>query len=402
MVYASGEKFNWRKKMKRIESISFGKIVQIREQLLKLQASGKKVYRLESGDPSFSIAPNIMEAMEKALREGKTHYIPNDGIPDLRKALATKLKNQNNILCSDQDIFVTNGAMHALYVTFQCLLEEGEEVIVPEPLWTEIGENIRLAGGVLNSVTLRKENNYTYSYDEIAKRINSKTKAIFINSPQNPTGAVQSKNELARIAELAAEHGLWLISDEAYEDLVFEGEHFSPASAIQEYTKTISIYSFSKSHAMSGLRVGYIVSKEKHFQSRLQKLLRCTVNGINSVAQWGALAAVQGNQNHLQYMLAEYKNRRDIMYNALSQISGLIPFKTQGAFYLWCEVDPNLLKQLKFQSVAQLSDLLAENGIGSAPGEAFGATCAHAIRFAFSCETKMVEEGVAALRNILN
>ena len=387
--------------MKRIESISFGKIVQIREHLIKLQSLGKKVYRLESGDPSFNVAPNILTAIETALRNGKTHYIPNDGIPELRKALSVKLKEQNNIICSDQDIFITNGAMHALYVTFQCLLEEGDEVIVPEPLWTEIGENIRLAGGVLNSVTLKKETNYTYSYEEIYKRINSKTKAIFINSPQNPTGAVQSKNELIRIAELAAEKGLWLISDEAYEDLVFEGEHFSPASAIQGYSKTISIYSFSKSHAMSGLRVGYIASKEKHFQSRVQKLLRCTVNGINSAAQWGALAAVQGNREHLGTMLAEYKNRREIIYNAACKIKGLIPFKPQGAFYLWCEVEESLLKKLGLQNAGQLSDFLAENGVGSAPGETFGSTSAHAIRFAFSCETKMISEGMESLSKLL-
>ncbi len=387
--------------MNKLDSISFGKIVQIREQLIKLQSTGKKVYRLESGDPSFDVAPHILDAMEKALREGKTHYIPNDGIPQLRKALSLKMNSQNNIKCSEEDIFVTNGAMHALYVTFQCLLDQGDEVIVPEPLWTEIGENIRLAGGVLASITLKKENNYTYSYEEIASKINSRTKAIFINSPQNPTGAVQSKEELSRIAQLAAEKGLWLICDEAYEDLVFEGEHFSPASAIPEYDKTISIYSFSKSYAMSGLRVGYIVSKEKTFKSRVPKLLRCTVNGINSAAQWGALAAVQGDKKHLSMMLAEYKNRREIIYNGAVKIKGLIPFKPQGAFYLWCEVEDSLLKRLNLASVSQLSDRLAECGIGSAPGESFGSTCAHAIRFAFSCETKMVEEGVKALSELL-
>ena len=274
-------------------------------------------------------------------------------------------------------------------------------VIVPEPLWTEIGENIRLAGGVLNSIPLKRENNYTYSYEEIYARINSKTKAIFINSPQNPTGAVQSKQELTRIAKLAAEKGLWLISDEAYEDLVFEGEHFSPASAIPQYDKTISIYSFSKSHAMSGLRVGYIVSKEKHFQSRVQKLLRCTVNGINSATQWGALAAVEGSRDHLQSMLAEYKNRRDLIFTAASKIKGLIPFKPQGAFYLWCEVEESLLKKLGLQNASQLSDFLAENGIGSAPGETFGPSCTHAIRFAFSCETKMITEGMDALIKLI-
>ena len=387
--------------MSHIDEISFGKIVQIREQLLSQQAAGKKVYRLESGDPSFNIAPHISDAIKIALNEGKTHYIPNNGIPKLRSALSEKLKIQNNILCSQNDIFVTNGAMHALFLTFQCILESGDEVIVPEPLWTEIGDNIRLAGGVLNSISLKKEDNYTYKCSDIESRINTKTKAIFINSPQNPTGAVQSKEELIKIAQLAVKKGLWLISDEAYEDLVFEGEHFSAASAIPNYEKSISIYSFSKSYAMSGLRVGYLVSKDKLFQSRIQKLLRCTVNGINSTAQWGALSAVQGSRDHLSLMQDEYKNRREIIFNGIQKISGLNPFKPQGAFYLWCEVDENLLKKLGLQNVAQLADFLAEKGIGCAPGESFGSSCANAIRFAFSCETRMIEEGVEELVKIL-
>jgi aspartate aminotransferase len=387
--------------MNRLDSISFGKIVQIRERLLKLQASGKKVYRLESGDPSFSIAPHITEAIEKALQDGKTHYIPNNGIPDLLKALTQKLQNQNKIKVTENDIFVTNGAMHALYVVFQCMLEIGDEVVVPEPLWTEIGENIRLAGGVTVSVPLTRQNNYQYSCDDIAQKITSRTKAIFVNSPQNPSGAIVPKSELKRIADLAAEHGLWLICDEAYEDLVYEGEHYSPASGLEGYDKSISLYSFSKSHAMSGLRVGYIVTTNKALKERIPKLLRCTVNGINSIAQWGALAAVTGSRDHLNYMLSEYKKRLEIIFNAASEIPGIIPFKPQGAFYLWCEVEPSLLKKLHIKSVSQLSDFLAERGIGSAPGDSFGTSCANAIRFAFSCSTQQVTEGSQALKELL-
>ncbi|BBH52318.1 pyridoxal phosphate-dependent aminotransferase [Fluviispira sanaruensis] len=387
--------------MNRLDSISFGKIVQIREHLLKLQAGGKKVYRLESGDPSFSIAPHITDAINKALKDGKTHYIPNDGIPDLRKALAQKLHFQNNIKVTENDIYVTNGAMHALFVVFQCMLAQGDEVIVPEPLWTEIGDNIRLAGGVTVSVPLTREKNYQYSYEDILNKITPKTKAIFVNSPQNPSGAIVPKEELRKIANLAAERGLWLVADEAYEDLVYEGEHYSPASGLHGYDKAVSLYSFSKTHAMSGLRVGYIVTTNPILKERIPKLLRCTVNGINSISQWGALAAVTGPRDHLNYMLSEYKIRREIMYNAAAAIPGLIPFKPQGAFYLWCDVEPVLLEKLKIKSVSQLSDFLAECGIGSAPGDCFGESCANGIRFAFSCSTEMVTEGSAALKEFL-
>lgn len=384
-----------------LDQISFGKIVQIREQLLKQQATGKKVYRLESGDPSFSIAPHIAQAINKAIAEGKTHYIANNGIPELCRALAHKLNTQNKLNVTENDVFVTNGAMHALYVTFQCLLDKDDEVIVPEPLWTEIGENIRLAGGKLVSVPLKRQDKYQYRYEDVVQKITPKTRAIFINSPQNPTGSVIAKEELVRLAQLATERGLWLISDEAYEDLVYEGEHFSPASAIPDYDKTVSIYSFSKSHAMSGLRVGYIATKNKTLKTRIPKLLRCTVNGINAPAQWGALAAVSGDKNHIQQMVKEYKLRLDALYNKLVTIPHLVPFKPQGAFYMWCEVEAPLLKKLSLNSVGQLSDFLAERGVGSAPGESFGSGCAHAIRFAYSCETKMVEEGADALVEIL-
>lgn len=387
--------------MSRLDLISFGKIVQIREKISRQMANGKKVFRFESGDPDFSVAPHVSEAIQKALYDGKTHYIPNDGIPELRKALSKKCLLKNNLNVSPQDIFVTNGAMHALFVVFQCLLNEGDEVIVPEPLWTEIGENIRLAGGVLKKVSLTKENNYSYTLSDIKKCVTSKTKVIFVNSPHNPTGALVPESELRKIAEFAAESNLYLVSDEAYEDLVFEGKHFSAASAIPEYGKTISLYSFSKSYAMTGLRVGYIVTKNKPLQSNIQKLLRCSVNGINSISQWGALAAVEGPSHHLNYMLSEYKKRRDIFCHTLSGIEGLSIFKPQGAFYLWCTIEEELLENLKLKSMNEFSDYLIERGIGNAPGDSFGTNCENAIRFAFSGGTQMVEDGSALLKELL-
>lgn len=387
--------------MSRLDLISFGKIVQIREKISRQMANGKKVFRFESGDPDFSVAPHVSEAIQKSLFDGKTHYIPNDGIPELRKALSEKCFYKNNLNVSPQDIFVTNGAMHALFVVFQCLLQEDDEVIVPEPLWTEIGENIRLAGGQLRHVALTQENNYSYTLDAIKKQITSKTKVIFVNSPHNPTGAIVPESELRKIAEFAAESNLYLVSDEAYEDLVFEGKHFSSASAIPSYENAISLFSFSKSHAMTGLRVGYIVTKNKTLQANIQKILRCSVNGINSIAQWGALAATTGSSDHLNYMLAEYKKRRDIFCNTLAGINGLTIFKPQGAFYLWCNVEDSLLENLKLKSMEEFSNYLIEKGIGNAPGDSFGTNCENSIRFAFSGGTKMVEDGSLLLKQLL-
>jgi aspartate aminotransferase len=387
-----------------LDEISLGLIVQIRERLLKAQAAGKKVYRLESGDPSFSVPPHVLEAIGTAGAAGKTHYIPNSGIPELRKALAEKAVRKNGLVgTTEEDIFLTNGAMHALYVAFGALLSPGDEVILPDPMWTEVAENIRLAGGVTVGVPLRADHDFEYDTAEIEAAITPRTTAIFLNTPQNPTGAVLSEQTLREIADIAKRHDLWLISDEAYEDVIYEPhKHFSIGSLVPEHAeKTISIFSFSKSYAMSGLRTGYIVTKSPLLQDRIPKLLRCTINGVNSLAQWAALAAVTGDQSQLAAMRAEYLVRRDALIAALSTVEGVRPFVPRGAFYVWAELDPAIYERLGVADAHELSDKLAAIGIGSAPGMAFGQTCDDAIRFAYSCATPMVREGAEAVRRAL-
>ena len=386
-----------------LDAISLGKIVQIRERLMKIQATGKKVYRFESGDPDFSLAPHLVTALNQAAIDGKTHYIPNNGIPELRKALAKKLTEKNGIPATSDHVYVTNGAMHALFVTFSCLLSPGDEVIVPDPMWTEVVENIRLAGGVPVPVVLRAENDFAYNPADIAAKIGPKTKAIFLNTPQNPTGSVLSKEVQTEILGLARKNDLWIVSDEAYEDVIYPPHtHTSIASlAGGDLSKIVSIFSFSKSHAMSGLRTGYIVTTDAMLADRIPKLLRCTINGVNSLAQWVATSATSGDQAHLEMMRKEYMVRRDIMFAALSGIPGLKPFLPRGSFFIWAEIDASLYARLGVKDADALSNRLAENGIGSSPGDAFGISCENAIRFSFSCSTKMVTEGCVELRKAL-
>jgi aspartate aminotransferase len=252
-----------------------------------------------------------------------------------------------------------------------------------------VAENIRLAGGVPVRVALDPSRNYTYSPESVAAAITPATRAIFINTPHNPTGAVLDRATLEALVALARENDLWIVSDEAYEDVLFEPyAHCSVGAIAGDWAdRVISVFSFSKSHAMSGLRVGYIATKSAALQERIQKALRCTINGVNSLAQWGALAAVTGPQNHLPAMRAEYRVRRDTMIGALEDIPGVRPFVPRGAFYVWAELDPSLYERLGVHGADELSAKLAANGIGSAPGDAFGEQCADAIRFAFSCDT---------------
>ena len=387
-----------------VDRISFGKIVQIREVLLRAQAAGQRVIRFESGDPSFSVAAHVLDAIDAAARAGRTHYIPNDGIPELRQALAEKLRTKNGIAgVEPQHVFVTNGAMHGLFVAFGSLLIPGDEVIIPDPMWTEVAENIRLAGATPVGVPVHASEDYAYAPAAIRAAITTRTRAIFINSPHNPTGAVIERATLEEIIGIAREHDLWIVSDEAYEDVLYEPYiHHSTAALAGDYaSRVISVYSFSKSHAMSGLRIGYVVATPALLRERIQKLLRCTINGVNSLAQWGALAAVTGPQDVIPAMQAEYAKRRELMVDALTGIPGLRPFRPHGAFYVWAELDRSLYERVGVADADGLSEWLAARGIGSAPGDAFGHACADAIRFAFSCDTRMVEEGSKQLREAL-
>jgi aspartate aminotransferase len=362
------------------------------------------VIRFESGDPSFSIAPHVAEAIQVAMRAGKTHYVPNDGIPELRAALADKLQRKNGIKgATAEQVFLTNGAMHALYVTFGALLAPGDEVILPDPMWTEVAENVKLAGGTPVGVPVRAEEGYAYRPEAIKAAITPRTRAIFVNTPHNPTGAVMPRETLAELLSLARAHDLWIVSDEAYEDVIYEPHvHHSIASLAGDWAeRVISVYSFSKSHAMSGLRTGYLHTPWPLLQRRVQKLLRCTINGVNSLAQWGALAAVTGPQDNLLAMRTEYRQRRDALVKALEGIPGVRPFNPRGAFYVWAELEPSLYPRLGVSNADELSARLAGQGIGSAPGDAFGHACVDALRFAFSCDTKMVLEGAELLRAAL-
>ena len=387
-----------------VDQVSLGAIVQVRDRLLEQQAHGRKILRLESGDPSFNIPDVAREAMEKALRDGLTHYTASTGIAPLREAIFKKVTTQNGLKVPDFDhVIVTNGGMHGLYIIFRALLESGDEVILPDPMWTEIAENIRLAGGRPVPVRLRPEMDYQYEPDAIEAAITPRTRAIFINTPQNPIGVVAERNTLQAIAALAEERNLYLISDEAYEHVIFDGrEHVSLGSVPGAQDRTISVFSLSKTYAMSGLRLGYVIVNQPLLLERMKKLVRCTINGVNSVAQYGAAAAMNGPQDATRSMRTEYQKRRDILFEALQGAPTLKVFKPGGAFYLWCQIQPEWPGyEGKTDDWSMTNYLIDKAGIGSSPGSAFGAAGAGYIRFAFSCSTDQVEQAARMLPEVL-
>ncbi|MFH1185549.1 MAG: pyridoxal phosphate-dependent aminotransferase [Chloroflexota bacterium] len=387
-----------------VDQVSLGAIVQVRDRLLEQQARGRKVLRLESGDPSFDIPLQAREAMEKALRDGLTHYTASTGIPSLREAIFRKVTSENGLRVPSADhVVVSNGGMHGLYIIFRSLLESGDEVILPDPMWTEIAENIRLAGGRPVPVRLRLENGYQYEPAEIEAAVTQRTRAIFINTPQNPIGVVARRDTLEVIAAIAERRGLFLVSDEAYEHVIFDGQkHVSLGSLPGAQDRTISVFSLSKTYAMSGLRLGYVVVSQPLFLDRMKKLVRCTINGVNSIAQYGAAAALNGPQGFTHEMATEYEKRRDILFAALEEAPYVRAFKPGGAFYLWARIQPDWPGYGGQRDDWSMTNYLIDKaGIGSSPGSAFGAAGAGHIRFAFSCSTDQVEEAARLLPSTL-
>lgn len=387
-----------------IDSIPLGGIVSVRDGLIAQQAAGKQVYRLESGDPSFDVPPHVIEAISKALQDGHTHYTAGLGILPLREAMVKKLNEQNGITVSGPGkVFVTNGAMHGLYIVFRALCNpgDGDEIIVPDPTWTETRDNVTLAGGVAVKAPLDVANGYRYNAEIFEKHITPKTRAIVVNSPHNPTGVVATQEELQAILDVAAKHDLWVISDEAYEHLTYSTPHISLGS--MGYDKVISIFSFSKSYAMSGLRLGYVAVEDEALVKRITRLLRCTINGVNSATQWGGIAALEGPQDSLKSMTKVYAHRRNVLWEALSETKFLEPINPEGAFYCWAKIseDWGYIGE-KPVSWAMTDYLIDQIGVGSAPGDVFGPAGEGHVRFAFSCATSQVEKAAELLKDFLS
>jgi aspartate aminotransferase len=275
---------------RRLDEVGFSDIVQIRNKVLELRAAGKPVHAFHGGEPFFDTPDAIKYAALKALVENKTRYAPSSGIEPLRAAIARKLKIKNHIDASVEDVIVTAGGAHALYVAFQAVLDPGDDMLVFAPYWTPIRDMITLAQGrpVMVPTATARRNGLTAALEHYSTPA---TRAIYYNTPQNPSGVVFSASEAEEVAAFAKKHNLAVIADEAYEDLVYEGEHVSIASLPGMSERTITAYTFSKTYGMTGWRAGYAVAKEP-FMTGLKKLVLYSTNGVSTPTQWAALEAL--------------------------------------------------------------------------------------------------------------
>jgi len=323
---------------------------------------------LEIGEPDFSTPQHIVAAAKKALDEGYTRYTPNAGYRDLRESVSRKVSRDNGIEADpESEIIITSGAMQAISAATLVTINPGDEVIIPDPAYESFVRQTRFASGIPVPVQVKEEDEFRLTPEKVEQAITKRTKMIIINSPANPTGSVMSKNDLEGIAELAIRHNLLILSDEIYEKILYDGSrHYSIASFPGMKERTITVFAFSKTYAMTGWRVGYAVAP-KSIVGEMTKLQEFYVTCATSICQRAALAALEGPQDFVTGMVAEFKRRRDFMYDEIGRMRGFSCVKPKGAFYLF----PNVSRtELRKDDPAK--DLLEKCKVVTAPGKAFG------------------------------
>ncbi len=371
----------------------------------ELKEAGVDVVSFGAGEPDFNTPKNIMDAAIKSMEEGKTKYTPTSGIIELREAIFKKLKEYNNLSYNSNEIIVSTGAKQCLADAFMAILNPGDEVIVPIPYWVSYPELIKLADGVPVFVEGKEENDYKYTLESLNKVVNDNTKAIIINSPNNPTGTVYSIDELKEIAEFAQKHDLIIISDEIYEKLIYEGKkHVSVASLSEDaYNRTIVINGFSKSYAMTGWRLGYAAGNAEVIKLMTSVQSHVTSN-TNSIAQYAGVEALNGPKDEIEKMVKKFEERRNLMIDRIKSITGLSIIRPEGAFYVMINLESYLGKSINENvinnSVDFSRELLEHEKVAVIPGSAFGLD--KYIRLSYATSEELILKGLDRIENFLN
>ena len=390
-----------------LDSIPFSGIMRIRDMMFGI----KNPYRLDQGDVGFNAPDAVKAAMSRAIAENRTHYVQTVGIPRLRELIVDKLQNQNKIpIESVDDVMVTNGGIHGLYVIFHGLLEPGDEVLCADPMWPSTRGTIQSARSVPVDCPLYESRRWRPDLDELESKVTQKTRAILLNSPQNPTGGVLTQADLERIAAIAQERDLWVISDEAYEDVIFDGErHVSIASLPGMYDRTISVYTFSKSYAMTGLRLGYFAINDPVISERIKKVLYYTCSNIGTIVQWGGVGGLEDAKNQVEAYRVELQARRDLFYAGIRELgsSVLSGEPPKGAFYAFLRIDPawrppGSTGAPESLSWALVEYLIKEGRIGCVPGADFGTHGEGYIRLCFAKTRDELTGALASMKALLD
>jgi aspartate aminotransferase len=372
----------------RIAKVSPSLTLAVTAQAKAMIAKGEEVYALAGGEPEVDTPQFIKDAAIEALQSGKTKYTPAGGIPELRAALSHKFKADNGIEYAAHQICVTGGAKMACYNAILAVIEEGDEVIIPSPFWVSYPEMVRLAGGIPVIVETTESTGWKMTPEQFEEAMTPATKMVIINTPGNPTGAIYTKAELLALGEIAIGEDIVILSDEIYEKLVYgEAKHVSIASLSDElYNLTITVNGFSKAYSMTGWRLGYTAAP-KPFADAIEKIQNHTTSNANSFSQYGALAALQGDQSFIEDLRGEYDVKRQFMFARLSAIPNIRVVEPQGAFYFFVYTGKTGLKSMNL-----CDKLLSRYKVAAVPGIAFGYD--EGIRLSYCTTLDVLNEGL--------
>lgn len=378
----------------RMSAVGFSEIVKVRNKILALRERGQNVFQFEGGEPFPNTPEYIKDACIRALAENKTRYAPSSGINPLIEALTEKLNKENQIPARTSDVIVVNGGMQGLFAAFQSTINPGDEVVMFSPYWTPVRDLVRLTRGEIVLVDTVKARIEGFR-QAIEARITERTRAIYVNTPQNPAGIVFSREELEAIAAVATARNLIVVADEAYEHIIYDQDHISIASLPGMFERTITCYTFSKSYAMTGWRLGYAVAPEP-FITGLKKLTLTSTNGVSTPTQWAGLAAITTASDFIEENRRAYRQRRDLLVAGLQNL-GFDLAPPAGAFYAFASAS-----RFGADSWAVANRLLDEACVACLPGVIFGPEGEGFLRFSFSTSIETIERGLDALASVLN
>ena len=342
------------------------------------------------GEPDFLTPPNIVEAAKKALTEGKVKYAPNAGLLELREAVSRDLFRTHGVHYDpEKEIVITPSGMETLRLAAMAILDDDDEMIVNDPCWANHPNHSKMAHGKPVMVPVHEKNNFFYDLEELETYLTPKTKAILLNTPNNPTGAVMSQEELCGFCDFCKKHDLIVISDEVYYNIIFDGLKFcSPAMVEGMKERVLISQSFSKTYAMTGWRLAFAAGPADIMEA-MGRLNENSISCVNTFVQWAGIEALEGTREHIDAMVTEFQNRRDIIYEGINAIDGLSCVKPRGAFYAFVNIQGTGLSSEEFAT-----RLLEEKHVGLVPGTGFGASGEGFVRISYATSTENIREGI--------
>ena len=390
---------------KRAAAVKPSSTLAITAKAKELKAQGKDVVGFGAGEPDFNTPDNICDAAIQAIHDGFTKYTPASGTNDLKEAISKKFKAFNGLDYAPDQIVISNGGKHSLTNIFTAIINPGDEVIIPAPFWLSYPEIVKLAGGVPVIINTTKEQNYKLTAEALRAAVTDKTKAVVLNTPNNPTGMLYTEEELRAIADVVVEKDFYVVADEMYEHLVYgDQKHISIASFGKEiYDRTITCSGLAKSYAMTGWRIGYTGSS-KEIAKMMSSVQSHQTSNPNSIAQKAAVEALNGPQDSVATMHAEFDKRRKYMFERVSKMANVSAIEPMGAFYVFVDVNGVLGKSYKGQEITDTSKmaeiLIEEYNVAVVPCADFG--FADHIRLSYAISLEQIEKGLDRIETFLN